>query len=89
MRLFVMFVSEREINDLVEKRHSAQTRRKNQQIGPYQPFEVIMCSSNILELLFSDLATIKKKKKHSAQSFRKKIFLGFECFRRANVAHIF
>ena len=46
------------------------TRRKNQQIGPYQPFEVSMYSSNILKLLFSDLATVKK---HSAQSFRKNI----------------
>ena len=52
-------LSEREINDLVGKRHSDKT--KNQQIGPYQPFEVSMCSSNILELLFSDLATVKKK----------------------------
>ena len=78
---------------MIWSKKGTQTRRKNQQIGPYQPFKVSMCSSNILELLFSDLATVKKKKKkkkkHSAQSFRKKIFLGFECFRRANVAHSF
>ena len=41
------------------------TTRKNQQIGPYQPFEVSLYSSNIVKLLFSDLATVKK---HSAQS---------------------
>ena len=73
---------------MIWSKKGTQTRRKNRQSGPYQPFEVSMCSSNILELLFSDLATAKKKK-NTAQSFRKKIFLGFECFRRVNVAHSF
>ena len=63
---------------MIWSKKGTQTRRKNRQICPHQPFEVSMCSSsNILELLFSDLATAKKKKKkHSAQSFRKKNISG-------------
>ena len=64
---------------MIWSKKGTRTRRKNQQIGPYRPFEVSMCSSNILKLLFSDLATVKKKKKKKNTPHNlseKKIFLG-------------
>ena len=74
---------------MIWSKKGTRIRQKKVQIGPYQPFEVSMCSSTIIKLLFSDLATVKK---HSAQSFRKKYLWRrkpSECFRRANVARSF
>ena len=65
---------------MIWSKKGTQTRRKDQQISPYQPFEVSMCSSNILELLFSDLATAKKKKKTLRTIFQKKNISGIWMF---------
>ena len=61
---------------MIWSKKGTQTRRKYQQIGPYQPLEVSMCSSNILELLFSDLATTNKQKKTLRTIFQKKKISG-------------
>ena len=66
-----------------------QTRRKNQQVGPYQPFEVSMCSSNILELLFSDLATVKRKKNTPHNLSEKKYFCDLNVFGEQTLHTVF